>query len=55
MGVDGESETGAELQPDRCYLLSDAESFFFEPAGDNDGFGSPEAVAEWARAQTVCS
>jgi hypothetical protein len=23
------------------------------PAGDNDGFASPEAAAEWARTQTV--
>lgn len=36
------------LQPDRYYLLSDAGSFFFDPAGDNDGFESPEAAAEWA-------
>ena len=53
MGVDGETEGAAELQPDRYYLISDAGSFFFEPAGDNDGFGSPEAAAEWARKQTV--
>ena len=46
MGVDGETERAAELQPDRYYLLSDAGSFFFEPAGDNDGFKSPEAAAE---------
>jgi hypothetical protein len=30
-----------------------AGSFFFDPAGDNDVFGSPEAAAEWARTQTV--
>ena len=41
------------LRPDRYYLLGDAGSFFFEPAGDNDGFESPEAAAEWARTQTV--
>jgi hypothetical protein len=43
----------AELRPDRYYLLSDAGSFFFEPSGDNEGFESPEAAAEWARTQTV--
>jgi hypothetical protein len=46
-------EIGTELQSDRYYLLSDAGSFFFDPAGDNEGFGSPEAAAEWARTQTV--
>jgi hypothetical protein len=51
--VDGESESAAELQPDRYYLLGDAGSFFFDPAGDNDGFESPEAAAEWARTQTI--
>jgi hypothetical protein len=40
------------LQPDRYYLLGDAGSFFFE-LGDNDGFESPEAAAEWARTQTT--
>ena len=49
MGAEG----AAELQPDRYYLLGDAGSFFFDPAGDNEGFGSPEAAAEWARTQTV--
>ncbi len=53
MGADGETEGAAELQPDRYYLLGDAGSFFFDPAGDNEGFGSPEAAAEWARTQTV--
>jgi hypothetical protein len=53
VGVDGEQERAAELQPARYYLLSDAGSFFFEPGGDNDGFESPEAAAEWARTQTV--
>jgi hypothetical protein len=53
VGDDDEREMGAELRPDRYYLLSDAGSFFFEPAGDNEGFGSPEAAAEWARTQTV--
>jgi len=47
------AEGAAELQPDRYYLLGDAGSFFFDPAGDNEGFGSPEAAAEWARTQTV--
>jgi hypothetical protein len=42
-----------ELHPDRYFLLSDAGSFFFDPAGDNDGFASAEAAAEWARTQTV--
>jgi hypothetical protein len=28
---------GPELRPDRYYLLSDAGSFFFDPAGDNTG------------------
>lgn len=53
MGVDGETQGAAELEPDRYYLLSDAGSFFFDPAGDNDGFESPEAAAEWARTQSV--
>jgi hypothetical protein len=53
VGVDGETERAAELQPDRYYLLSDAGSFFFEPGGDNDGFDSPEVAAEWVRTQTV--
>jgi hypothetical protein len=53
VGVDGETEGAAKLHPDRYYLLGDAGSFFFEPAGDNDGFGSPEAAIEWARTQTV--
>ena len=52
VGVDDERDTGA-LPPDRYYLLSDADSFFFDPAGDNDGFETPEAAAEWARDQTV--
>ena len=46
-------ERAADLQPDRYYLLGDAGSFFFEPAGDNEGFESPEAAAEWARTQTI--
>jgi hypothetical protein len=37
----------------RYYLLGDAGSFFFGPAGDNDGFESPEAAAAWARTQPV--
>jgi hypothetical protein len=53
VGADGETESAAELQPDRYYLLGDAGSFFFDPAGDNEGFGSPEAGVEWARTQTV--
>jgi hypothetical protein len=53
VGSDGQAETGPELQHDRYYLLSDAGSFFFEPAGDNDGFESPRAAAEWARTQTI--
>ena len=53
MGADGERESAAELQPDRYYLLGDAGSFFFEPTGDNEGFASPGAAAEWARTQTV--
>src|SRR5205823_6597217 len=51
--VDGEMERAADLEPDRYYLLSDAGSFFFDPVGDNDGFESPEAAAEWARTQNV--
>jgi hypothetical protein len=51
-GIEGDAETDAELQPDRYYLLGDAGSFFFE-AGDNEGFESPEAAADWARTQTV--
>jgi hypothetical protein len=27
------------LRPDRYYLLGDAGSFFFDPAGDHEGFG----------------
>lgn len=46
MGVDGDGQRAAELQPNRYYLLGDAGSFFFEPGGDNDGFESPEAAAE---------
>jgi hypothetical protein len=53
VSVDGDAEMGVELQPDRYYLLSDAGSFFFEPAGDNEGFESPEAAAQWARTQTI--
>ena len=53
MGADGETERAAELPPDRYFLLSDAGSFLFEPAGDTEGFDSPEAAAEWARAQTI--
>jgi hypothetical protein len=53
VGVDGEAEGIAELRSDRYYLLGDAGSFFFEPAGDNDGFESPGAAAGWARRQTV--
>jgi hypothetical protein len=53
VGVDGEAQRAAELEPDRYYLLGDAGSFFFEPADDNDGFATPEAAAEWARTQTV--
>jgi hypothetical protein len=45
VGAD-DPEMGVQLQPDRYYLLGDAGSFFFEPAGDNDGFKSPEAAAE---------
>jgi hypothetical protein len=52
VGVDDEREMGA-LRPDRYYLLGDAGSFFFDPAGDNDGFESPAAAAEWARTQTI--
>jgi hypothetical protein len=52
--LDGEAERAAELQPDRYYVLGDAGSFFFfESAGDNEGFGSPEAAAEWTRTQTA--
>jgi hypothetical protein len=50
VGFDNEAET---LRPDRYYLVDDAGSFFFDPGGDNDGFESPEAAAEWARTQTV--
>lgn len=53
MGVDDEAERATALRPDRYFLLSDAGSFFFDPAGDNDGFASPRAAVEWARAQTV--
>jgi hypothetical protein len=48
-----EEEIDAQLQPGRYYLLGDASSFFFGPAGDNDGFESPEAAAAWARTQPV--
>jgi len=51
VGADGETERAAELEQDRYHLLSDAGSFFFDPAGDNDGFGSPEAAAELASTQ----
>jgi hypothetical protein len=53
VGVDGEAERGVVLRSDRYYLLGDAGSFFFEPAGDNEGFESPEAAAEWVRTQTI--
>lgn len=36
MGADDRAETGGELQPDRYYLLGDAGSFFFEPAGGGE-------------------
>ncbi len=42
MGGEQEEPVGAELHPHRYYLLSDAGSFFFEPAGDN----------EWRRCST---
>jgi len=46
-GVDGpDGEAGSELGPDRYYLLGDAGSFFFDPAGDNDGFELPPAPRE---------
>jgi hypothetical protein len=50
--VGGEPEAG-QLQPDRYYLVGDAGSFFFDPAGDNDGFESPQAAVDWARTQTT--
>jgi hypothetical protein len=53
VGVDGEAEGIAELRSDRYYLLGDAGSFFFDPAGDNDGFESAEAAAEWAGTQAI--
>ena len=53
MGADGQAENGPGLLPRRYYLVSDAGSFYFDPAGDNDGFETPEAAAEWARWQTV--
>jgi hypothetical protein len=53
VGTNEGDEVGAELHPDRYFLLSDAGSFFFDPAGDNDGFESPEAAAEWARTQMI--
>jgi hypothetical protein len=53
VGVDGETERAAELRPDRHYLLGDGGSFFFDPGGDNEGFESPGAAAEWARTQTI--
>jgi hypothetical protein len=53
VGIDGEAEMSGELQPDRYYLLGDAGSFYFDLGGDNEGFESPEAAAEWARTQTV--
>jgi hypothetical protein len=37
VGFDDESETSGPLRLDRYYLLSDAGSFYFDPAGDNDG------------------
>jgi hypothetical protein len=52
VGADDE-QTGTELNPNRYYLLSDAGSFYFDPAGDNDGFDSPRAAVEWARTQTI--
>jgi hypothetical protein len=52
MGAEREGLEGP-LRPDRYYLLGDAGSFFFEPGGDNDGFESPEAAAEWARTQRI--
>jgi hypothetical protein len=53
VGVEGDGERAAELRPDRYYLLGDAGSFFFDPGGDNEGFESPEAAAEWAKTQTI--
>jgi hypothetical protein len=34
VGADEKAERATELQPDRYYLLGDAGSFFFDPAGD---------------------
>lgn len=39
------------LRPDRYYVMSDAGSFY-EDESCPDGFDTPEAAAEWARAQT---
>jgi hypothetical protein len=50
----GANEQGQNrLEPGRYYLLGDAGSFYFDPAGDNDGFESPEAAVEWARTQEI--
>ena len=53
MGVDGEAQRAAELQPDCYYVLGDVGSFFFDLTGDNDGFRVAVAAAEWAGTQTV--
>jgi hypothetical protein len=39
VGVDGEMERAADLQPDRYYLLGDAGSFFFDQL--SGAVGSP--------------
>jgi hypothetical protein len=41
-----------ELRPNRFYVMSDAGSLYFDE-GHPDGFETPEAAAEWARAQTL--
>jgi hypothetical protein len=53
VGSDNETECGPRLRPERYYLIDDAGSFFFDPAGGNDGFESPEAAVAWARSQDV--
>jgi hypothetical protein len=39
------------LRPDRYYVLSDAGSVYWDDTCP-DGFGTPDAAAEWARRQT---
>ena len=40
------------MRPDRYYVMSDAGSLYFDDE-HADGFETPAAAADWARAQTL--